>query len=237
MSPLATIYAFVAALYLLECFLIARSDAIVFAQRSWNGEWRVLHGLALEGLRSRLYFGPLLPFRWVVSPRWPEMAGDTSFDLREARARFHAFEIRSRTLGFLCSAVTVHVLVFSPIIISSFGWRTSWIALAVILAALATAIVVDTRDIVRGVAGPSVATFAVIGASLLSPLAASRALTAVSQLCFRPFHPLVLYRLACTDDACHAFASYLLALSHKEDLELEPEETLFLRTEFKPDQG
>lgn len=231
MSPFTTIYALVVALYLLECFAFARSDTIVFAPRVRTGEWRVLQGFALSGLSGRLYFGPLLPFRPIFSARWPESAVAASLDLQEAQFRYQALRMRSRTLAFLCTAMTIHVLAFTPIIFRLFGWRASWIVAIVILVALSIAIAVDMSDITREFARPNAATFALLAPACLSPLAASRAFSTVSRLCFKASHPLVVYRVVMPIDRCHDFASELLAADN-EELPLEATEALFLRTEF-----
>ena len=87
MSPLATLFVAVVALYLIECLVLVPEDALVLVEGR-RGRWRVArHGFALGALRRRLtLLPPTAPHASVlVLPAWTVSLAPSGFGHRDER--------------------------------------------------------------------------------------------------------------------------------------------------------
>ena len=229
MSPLATLFVVIVALYLLECLLIVPEDALVLVE-SRGGAWRIARrAFALGALRKRIVLlSPLAPHVAVlVVPPW--RVGRALIGLRDAPARSHAElidraledatsgeRLRSRIaalrantvrLRWLTVLLCVHLLVLWPALVYWLGIRDIWPAILVELVVLQILICWSYTKARRALAREgSHSTSIVIFA--LSPPAAGRAMTALTRDLAGDLHPVSAALRLCRAEDARTFGAH-----------------------------
>ena len=229
MSPLATLFTAVVALYLVECLLIVPDDALVLVEGR-NESWRIARrAFALGAFRKRVVLlSPFAPHAAVlVVPAWSIARtlvglGDTAVRSRaeliervlndatsgeHLRSRLAALRANSVGIRWLSVVLAVHLFALWPALVSWLGIRAIWPVILIELVVLQCLICwcyVRARRVLAGEGrqSPSVVIFA------LSPPAAARAMTALTRDLAADVHPASAILRLCPIEDARAFAAH-----------------------------
>jgi hypothetical protein len=255
MSPLATLFVVVVALYLLECVLIVSEDALVLVEVR-GGAWRIeRRAFALGALRKRIVLlSPFAPQAAVlVVPEWRmaralvglrdaavraraeliERALEDATSGERLRSRIATMRARTVRVRWLSVLLFVHLFAVWPALVYGLGIGAIWPAILTELVVLQFLICwsyVRARRALAAEGGQS--TSVVIFA--LSPPAAARAMTALTRDLARDVHPVsAALHLCRADDALTVAAHARRAARFGRDAEHATPEAKWLAAQWE----
>jgi hypothetical protein len=254
MSPLATLFVVVVALYLVECLLIVPEDALVLVEGR-RGVWRVAgRAFALGALRKRIVLlSPFAPHVAVlVVPAWSmaralvgsrdagvrsraesiERALDDATSGERLRSRIATMRASTARVRWLSVLLFVHLFVLWPALVYWLGLGAIWPAILTELVFLQLLICwsyVRARRALAADGGQS--TSVVIFA--LSPPAAARAMTALTRDVASDVHPVsAALHLCRAEDALEVAARARRATRFGPDAEHATPEAKWFATQW-----
>ena len=231
MSPLATLFVAVAALYLVECLLIVPDDALVLVEGR-RQTWRIARrAFALGAFRKRIVLlSPFAPHAAVlVVPAWSiaralvglrdaavrsrgeliERALEDATNGERLRSRIATLRASTVRVRWLCALLSIHLFVVWPALVNWLGIGAIWLAILIELVVLQLLLCWSYVKARRELAGESSRGSSVV-VFALSPPAAARAMTALTRDLAGDVHPVSAALHLCRVEDARTFAAHAM---------------------------